>query len=31
MSFDRWRDLFEAAQRQLDDAHRIISLDAHGN
>ncbi|WP_316206513.1 MULTISPECIES: DEAD/DEAH box helicase [unclassified Bradyrhizobium] len=24
-SFDRWRDLFEAAQRQLDDAHRIIS------
>jgi superfamily II DNA/RNA helicase len=31
MSFDRWRDLFEAAQRQLDDAHRIISDHSTGS
>jgi len=30
-SFDRWRDLFEAAQRQLDDAHRIISDHSTGS
>jgi hypothetical protein len=23
-SFDRWRDLFDAAERQLNDAHRIV-------
>jgi hypothetical protein len=30
-SFNRWRDLFEAAQRQLDDAHRIISDHSTGS
>ncbi len=30
-SFDRWRDLFDAAERQLNDAHRIISDHSTGS
>jgi hypothetical protein len=30
-SFDRWRDLFDAAERQLNDAHRMISDHSTGS
>ena len=30
-SFDRWRELFDAAERQLNDAHRIISDHSTGS